>query len=596
MPNQRPAPTRSPKIRRSFRRIFWLSVLGIVILILASLAGYVYAYRDKILPHSEIAGVMVGGLTQSLADQKLTQAEASFDQKPLNLAYQIRTWSVKPAIFQPAFDNAPSVAAAYSLGKTGSLWQQMKNYILALFTKHQYNLNLKPLSSSALSNLQNSVLKDVEVPFTETTIDFTPGKVSVIPGKQGQVLNQAQFIQDVAAAFASGSDTITLKTVVTEPQITEEQAQTAREEASQILWGNWTIILNNNQIVTLDPKTIVPWLSTTAEANQLKLVIDQQKISQYLTSTVAAKVLLAPVNATLTVDNNKVVISQDGQNGTSLNIASTTQAILQSFMAPNQVSRQIKAVISTDQPTISSATLSSLGINQLIGTGTTDFTGSPANRIENITVGEQKINGQLVKPGAEFSTVAALGPIDEAHGYVQGLVIINNETLPEDGGGLCQVSTTLFRTVLNAGLPVTDRTSHSYEVSYYQKGIGPGLDATIYDPAPDFKWKNDTGHYIYIEGSIKNDHLTFQFFGTSDGRVATIDGPHTLETFQPSGSPIYVNTDTLSKGTTELIDPPVPGAKTTATYTVTRNGQVINTQVFNSYYQAMPAQYLVGTK
>jgi vancomycin resistance protein YoaR len=596
MSNQRPAPTRSPKTRRSFKRSFWLSVLGIIILVLVSLAGYVYVYRDKILPHSEIAGVKVGGLTQSQAEQKLAQAEASFDQKPLNLTYEIRTWSIKPAIFQPTFENTPSVTVAYSLGKSGPLWQQLEYYILALFTKHQYNLNLNPLSTSAISNLQNSVLKDVEVPFMETTIDFTPGKVDVIPGKEGRVLDQGKFIQDVAAAFADGLNIITLKTVVTQPQITVEEAQIAREEASQILWGNWTITLNNNQTITLDPKTIVPWLSTTAGTNQLNLVIDQQKIGDYLTSNVATKVFLAPVNANLTVNNNQVAITQDGQNGTSLNIASTTQAILQSFMSPNQVSRQIKAVINLDQPTISKANLSSLGINQLIGTGITDFTGSPANRIENITVGEQKINGQLVKPGAEFSTVAALGPIDEAHGYVQGLVIINNETLPEDGGGLCQVSTTLFRAVLNAGLPVTDRTSHSYEVSYYQKGIGPGLDATIYDPTPDFKWKNDTGHYIYIEGSIQNDHLTFQFYGTSDGRVSSIDGPHTLATFQPSGSPIYVNTDTLSKGTTELIDPPVPGAKTTATYTVTRNGQVINTQVFNSYYQAMPAQYLVGTK
>ena len=139
------------------------------------------------------------------------------------------------------------------------------------------------------------------------------------------------------------------------------------------------------------------------------------------------------------------------------------------------------------------------------------------------------------------------------------------------------------------------RANHSYEVSYYQRGIGPGLDATIYDPNPDFKWKNDTGHAIYVQTYITGKNLTFELYGTRDGRTAAVDGPHTLQTFEPSGDPIYVNTDTLPKGTTKQIDPPVQGAKTTATYTVTRGGTVINTQTFNSFYQAMPAQYLVGT-
>jgi vancomycin resistance protein YoaR len=205
------------------------------------------------------------------------------------------------------------------------------------------------------------------------------------------------------------------------------------------------------------------------------------------------------------------------------------------------------------------------------------------------------LNGLLVNNGETFSTIGALDPITEAHGYVAGLVILGNETIPEDGGGLCQVSTTLFRAVLNAGLPVVERVNHSYEVSYYQRGIGPGLDATIYDPSPDFKWKNDTGNPIYIEASISGTNLTFNLYGTSDGRTASIDGPKTLKTYPVTGSPIHTKTNTLPAGKVELIDPPVEGALTTATYTVMRGGKVINKQVFNSYYQPMPAQYLDGT-
>ena len=104
------------------------------------------------------------------------------------------------------------------------------------------------------------------------------------------------------------------------------------------------------------------------------------------------------------------------------------------------------------------------------------------------------------------------------------------------------------------------RQSHSYEVGYYQRGIGPGLDATIYDPKPDFEWKNDTGHSVYVQAYITGTKLTFNLYGTSDGRTSVIDGPHTLSTSEPSGDPIYSNTSSLPTGTTQLIDPPVPGA------------------------------------
>ena len=187
-----------------------------------------------------------------------------------------------------------------------------------------------------------------------------------------------------------------------------------------------------------------------------------------------------------------------------------------------------------------------------------------------------------------------MGSIDSAHGYKPELSIVNNRTVLEDGGGLCQVSTTLFRTVLNAGLPVTERVNHAYRVGYYEVGVGPGLDATIYDPAPDFKWKNDTGHTVYVESHIVGTKITFELYGTSDGRTAQISAPNIISE-TPPGDPIYSNTDTLPKGTTKQVEHPHPGAVTAVTYTVMHDGQPVRTQTFKSTYRPWPAQFLVGT-
>lgn len=162
----------------------------------------------------------------------------------------------------------------------------------------------------------------------------------------------------------------------------------------------------------------------------------------------------------------------------------------------------------------------------LIASGTTNFAGSPKNRVHNIAVGTEKFNGVVVLPGDTFSFNRYLGSVDAENGYLPELVIKENVTTPEFGGGICQVSTTAFRAAMFAGLQITDRHNHSYPVSYYG---APGFDATVYQPNPDFKFKNDMATPILLTTSITGTKVTFQVWGTSDGRTVTINGPFTTE-------------------------------------------------------------------
>ncbi|KKU82126.1 MAG: VanW family protein, partial [Microgenomates group bacterium GW2011_GWA2_47_8] len=324
--------------------------------------------------------------------------------------------------------------------------------------------------------------------------------------------------------------------------------------------------------------------------------VDRQAVSSAI-DEYAATHDIDPTGARLRIDNGNVTTIAAGSPGKVTDraaaldlIASELDARAVGTAAKARISLPAKAITSD----ISAATVSKLGIKELIGKATTDFSGSPKNRQHNIATGISFLTGIVVKPGEEFSTNAAIGQVDGSTGYLPELVIKENKTTPEFGGGLCQVSTTLFRSVMNAGLPVTERQNHSYRVTYYERGVGPGLDATIYAPHPDFRFKNDTPGAVLVQGYVEGTKATFEIYGTKDSRSSQIIGPTTLATYPPP-DPIKTETNTLARGVEKQTETAHPGAKTTATYVVTRDGKEINRQVFNSYYKPWPAQFLVGT-
>jgi vancomycin resistance protein YoaR len=199
----------------------------------------------------------------------------------------------------------------------------------------------------------------------------------------------------------------------------------------------------------------------------------------------------------------------------------------------------------------------------------------------------------LIRPGEEFSLVKAIGPVDAALGYRQELVIKEDRTIPEFGGGLCQIGTTFFRLILNAGLPVVERKNHSYRVRYYEPPVG--MDATIYEPKPDFRFTNDYPTYLLLQTRIEGDDLVFEFWGTKDGRVATSSTPKVYNVVAPP-APLKIETTEIPVGTTKCIEKAHPGSDAEFTYTVTYpDGQKTDTK-FTSHYRPWREICLVGVK
>lgn len=323
----------------------------------------------------------------------------------------------------------------------------------------------------------------------------------------------------------------------------------------------------------------------------------QSKLMDIL-SGFAGSVDKKSVDAQFKFENGRVTTfrpSEDGQivywEKLNNDILSHGREIL--LTSPKTV--RVEIPIKILKPSISTESVNTFGIKELIASGSSHFAHSIPQRIYNISLAASRINGALVPPGRTFSFNNVLGDVTSFTGYQQAYVIKDGKTVLGDGGGVCQVSTTLFRAILNAGLPILERNPHSYRVGYYEQDSAPGLDATVYYPSVDFKFKNDTQNYILIQSSIDPDQqeLTFFLYGTKDSRAVSISQP-VVSDETPPAPPLFQDDSILSPGETKQIDFAAWGSKVVFNRTVSKNGKVILSDKFVSNYQPWQAVYLRG--
>ena len=244
------------------------------------------------------------------------------------------------------------------------------------------------------------------------------------------------------------------------------------------------------------------------------------KFNDYLIR-LAAATNIEPVDAKFEFGNdNKAAVFSQSVRGKKFNITKSAIAIVNA-LRENKPSVQL--TVDTIEPEVTLEKVNDLGIETILAIGESDFHGSTNARIHNIKTGASKFNGAIIKPGEEFSFNNLLGSVDEKTGYQPELVIKGGQTIPEYGGGLCQLSTTVFRAAILAGLPIIERRPHSFPVKYYNP---QGFDATIYPGVSNLRFTNDTGGHILLQTRIEGTKLFVELYGSSDGRQVTMDGPH----------------------------------------------------------------------
>lgn len=316
--------------------------------------------------------------------------------------------------------------------------------------------------------------------------------------------------------------------------------------------------------------------------------------------TLAQDIDVPVADALFQFKNGKVTAFRPSHEGRRVNREEARRrfaAVLATVPATRERAITIPLPVETIQPAFTTDRVNIFGIKERIGRGYSEFSGSIPGRIHNVALAASRINGMLIKPGEIFSFNDAVGDISAATGYQSAYIIKEGRTVLGDGGGVCQVSTTLFRAALNAGLPIVERTAHAYRVHYYEDGgFKPGIDATVFGPTVDLKIKNDTTAYILIQTTVDTENmtLTFELYGTNDGRQSEILN-HQVWGITPPPPALYQDDPTLPKGVTKQVDFAAWGAKTSFQYKVTRAGETLQDQTFTSNFRPWQAIYLRGT-
>jgi vancomycin resistance protein YoaR len=389
----------------------------------------------------------------------------------------------------------------------------------------------------------------------DASISFRDGQFFITPEAAGEKINETKLLADLQGNLKNlESNPITIELESETPGISAAQLEAGKNKIGDKLKNQITLKYAGGKIkfkpldhldaVRLAEKTEIELGSggislpyeiagQDAALNQdspLKVVhkieaeIIPQKIDSYLQENLVKDIEIptSPVTITQNADG-KITIEGKGEDGKTVHKERLIAAINRAIN--NGIPTVKVPVVIEKAPVNVSKNLQDLGIKQLLATGYTTYYGSAPNRRHNINLGISKYNGLLIKPGEEFSFNTILGNVDGSTGYLQEKVIKKNKIELEYGGGICQVSSTLYRAILFAGLPVTERNPHSWKVSYYSQVLGDGLDATIYPGVSDVKFINDTPASLVMQAYAEGSAAYFKFYGTSDGRAVTLQGP-----------------------------------------------------------------------
>ena len=569
----------------------------LVVLIFGMLAYQVY-FLNRLYPGVEIGGVDAGQLSRTEAQQLVSRQAADLLSRPLTLVTDHGTFTLSAEQLGARVDIDRTVNAAFAVGRQGNLARDIRVQMQAL----NQPVKITPLISFDSGPVNNALLqlsRQLDRPAKNATLRLDGTTVQATPAEAGYAVDIPANRDLIRQAILTRSDApITLITHTTEPAITV--VEPAKNALSEILSAPLTLSFNGNQW-TLPPETLAAWVvigeHTPPNApGEVTVSFDEATVSKYFFD-LAKEINRSPVDAWFNIDERTFALTPiiPSQTGYTLDVAASVAMLKNLWQTPDVHQLTLPVVIT--QPAVSSEHPEQLGIKELVSTATTYFKGSSADRMKNIEVAASKFNGVVIPPGEIFSFNRYVGEIDAENGFVESLIIQGDRTAVGIGGGVCQVSTTAFRAALFGGFEIVERWAHGYRVGWYETGSIPGLDATIYTPDVDFKFRNDTNNFILIQTKtdLRAGTVTFNFYGTSPGRTVIISDP-VMENRVPHGPDIYQEDPSLKPGQTKQIDWAKDGVDVTVYRTVKEGDTIIHQDTIFSRYRPWQNVFKIGPK
>ena len=569
-------------VRRSLAD-FAAILLGVLLLAeVAGFAAWQFWHADRIFTGVTVAGVPVGGGTRARALARLNAELTPYPVPPLVIRTQDQQWNLSSAQLEVQADLMDAVNRAYLVGRQGNFIARLRAQWLAL-TGH---VDLKPqlqVDEGQVRYLVSQIAAEVRRPGRPAR-QFGPVSLPAQPGVDVDVEATTQAV--LQALEEQQPRVIPLVTIPVAPP---DAAQAGSGTASQPSASPF-----DRPLVLADPEAglefaLDPSLLERLVPSLEPLRLDEEALREMVTGW-AQQVDIPARDARLRFDpaTGAVTVRTPSAAGRRLDVERTLESIRQALA--NREPRARLWVVSVP-PAVDMNRIAEMGIRELVSTGTTYFAGSSPARVRNIEVAASKFEGVVIPPGGIFSFNEIVEDVSGANGFEDSLIIWGDRTAVGVGGGVCQVSTTVFRAAFLAGFPLVERYNHGYVVSWYGE---PGMDATIYTPTVDFKFRNDTDAYLLIEPVVDsvNGVISFLFYGTKPDRQVEVSKPIISDVKEPP-PPAYQEDPSLEPGQKKQVETAKKGMRVVVKRRITQDGQTREEELV-SVYQPWRAVYLVG--
>lgn len=599
--------------------------LAIAVAFLLFFIIYSLAYSGKILANTYLASQNLSGKDKVSASHLISKQIGDFENSPIIFVLNGKELEAKPKELGISLDSEMTFDMVYKIGRSGDFYADLKQRFRTIFLR-TYSSPYYRVDFDRFANFMSTKFAEVEKQPHDATIGYQDGKLAILPEQNGALVDRGKLTADTIHWVENlGSLPIEVALIESAPKVDTKTASWAFAKVQALVnskitltygfsaWGltddNLLNILRfyplgrekgyfeevnfgGGKIILADLRLI------DSPAPVLNVVVDEGMLDGFLRK-IAADVDRPTVNATLKFTGGKVSEFSPAIDGQKVDVEAARGLVLSKVSIDDlntQGDIQIPLPVTVSRARIDSDEINSYGIRELIGRGVSYFAGSIANRVYNIGLAASRAEGTIVAPGDIFSFNKTVGEVAAATGYKQAYIISEGRTVLDDGGGICQVSTTIFRAALNSGLPIVSRTAHAYRVGYYeQRGFAPGLDATVWAPGVDFAFKNDTAHYILVQSVIDrtNSKLEIDIYGTLDGRRVEVSNP-VVTNIKAAPEDKYQDDPTLPKGVVKQVDFSAEGADSVFTRRVYKGDKLIYDSVFKSNFRPWQAVYLVG--
>ncbi len=601
---------------RALPRVFLIlyALVAIFCVVSAFVAAYAFSYRDRVIMGVSVNGQSLQGMTRADAqlflETKFGQPDqilARFGGQRIALTDGTRVWYAYPWELGLRVNFAPVAEHAASLGHSGSLPEMLGDQLRCLWSGCDLGGEAQFDSAAAYAYV-SWLAPQVERSPRDAALGIAGARVVATPAEKGRDLDGATTLARMRArVLGHAAGEIQLAFTETDPLILD--AAPARKQA-EVLLAAPVLLTHNDRVWAIDRAALAQMLVIEPQQDadgkaRLTAALDRVQLAAFL-KPIAREVNQPARDARFRFENGALSALVPSQYGQLLEPDAAAKQIEQQLLATasrgtgvasplGASARTIALPVKLTKPTIAMEDAGKFGIKELVAQGVSNFRGSSAGRIQNIRTATESFEGIVIPPGGTFSFVQYLSEVVEANGYEDAYIIFEDQTVLGPGGGVCQVSSTLFRAAFFGGFPIVERWAHAYRVGFYEPPLG--LDATVFAPTVDFKFKNDLDSYLLIQPKLdlKTFALTFNFYGTKPNRTVEMEEP-IVERVIPYGAAIYTDDPTLKKGVTKQVDFAHDGADVTVWRKILVNGQVVKRDKFFSRYQPWVARYLVGTK